>query len=182
MLPADNIDPFPFNDTYFQCPDFQFNTAGAGSSGNQDAMPGFAPHLLAAKDQPLLMLRDMDWWVKGLTVAEILSHKLSKQMAHDGGFKLSKEDLLLIEAFNYKVNTKISSKAFSKLPCAFHQRLNNLPSEDCICTCITALSGMEGILIHCKHVTLKFRTRKFQLPAAIFSAIFGVPMPAKFGT
>ncbi|KAG9077339.1 hypothetical protein FRC06_008973, partial [Ceratobasidium sp. 370] len=142
MPPADGADPFTFDDARSWHRDFQFDTPGASSSGNCDAAPAFVPHLVATEDQPPLTLRDTDWWAEGLTTAEVLSHKLSKEMARGGGFKLSEEDLLLVETFNYKVDTKISGKAFSKFPRAFHQQLSDLPSEDRIRMRVTALSGM----------------------------------------
>ncbi|KAG8726490.1 hypothetical protein FRC10_007074, partial [Ceratobasidium sp. 414] len=108
MPPADNVNPFAFNNMCSEHSDFHFDTPGAGLSGSHDTTPVFIPHLIATKAQPPLTLQDADWWVEGLTTAEMLSHKLSEEMVHNEGFKLSKEDLLLIEAFNYKVSMKIS--------------------------------------------------------------------------
>ncbi|KAF8599809.1 hypothetical protein BDV93DRAFT_448691 [Ceratobasidium sp. AG-I] len=65
------------------------------------------------------------------------------------GYDIPDSDMLVMQAFNYKVDTDISGAAFSKLPRAFPTRLNDLPSEKRIRTRVTTLSGMEGVKIDC---------------------------------
>jgi hypothetical protein len=54
-----------------------------------------------------------------------------------------------MQAFNYKVDTDTSGSAFSKLPCAFPTRLDDLPSEKHIRTRIKTLTGIQGVKIEC---------------------------------
>jgi hypothetical protein len=65
------------------------------------------------------------------------------------GAKLSDSDKLIIEGFNYKVNTDISGCAFGKLPRAFPTRLGDLPSEQRIRTRAKTLAAFDGVKIDC---------------------------------
>lgn len=57
--------------------------------------------------------------------------------------------MLAIEAFNYKVNTDITGRAFGKLRRAFPSRLGDLPNEPAVRKVAAALSGFCGREIHC---------------------------------
>jgi hypothetical protein len=63
--------------------------------------------------------------------------------------KLPRHQRLLVQAFNYKVNTDISGVAYSKLRRAFPDRLADLPSHARLRTQIGAISGMRGARIDC---------------------------------
>ncbi|KAF8600273.1 hypothetical protein BDV93DRAFT_401157, partial [Ceratobasidium sp. AG-I] len=64
------------------------------------------------------------------------------------GEKLSALDMLYIRAFNFKVDTDITGRAYSKLPRAFPE-LDQLPTEHRMRTRIAFLSGIKGVRIDC---------------------------------
>lgn len=64
-------------------------------------------------------------------------------------FYLPTNEKLLVQAFNYKVNTGISGIACSKLRRAFPDRIVDLPTSDKLHSRIGALAGLRGAAIDC---------------------------------
>ncbi|KAF8601798.1 hypothetical protein BDV93DRAFT_410381, partial [Ceratobasidium sp. AG-I] len=64
------------------------------------------------------------------------------------GDKLSALDMLIIRAFNFKVDTDITSRAYDKLPRAFPE-LDQLPTEHRMHARVAFLSGIQGVRIDC---------------------------------
>ncbi|QRV74283.1 Transposase family tnp2 [Ceratobasidium sp. AG-Ba] len=88
-------------------------------------------------------------WLKGLTTSDILRMRAIGDLAKNHRFRLPPGDIKLIRAFNYKVDTDISGRAFSKLPRAFPNELGDLPSEQVIRNRASFLSAFDPILIEC---------------------------------
>ncbi|KAG9079918.1 hypothetical protein FRC06_007318 [Ceratobasidium sp. 370] len=134
-------------------PDFLLDTPGAGPS-DQAQVPPRAFHsppvtVEEVEDEPPITLADLPGWPRGLTAEDVLDQELVAELMRDGGFQLPDEDGLLVEGFNYKVDTKITGRAFSKLPRAFPGRLGDLPTEERIRTRVATLAGIQGVFLDC---------------------------------
>ncbi|QRV85537.1 Transposase family Tnp2 protein [Ceratobasidium sp. AG-Ba] len=125
------------DDYRFRHPDFHLDTPGAGPSSG--ALPSI--------NEKLAALYEQQPWLKGLTGDQISRMRTQEDIARKGGFKLSLEDKLLAQAFNYKVYTDITGKAFDLLPHAFPQFHLPKPSE--YDTRVAKLSGIKGTRIDC---------------------------------
>ncbi|QRV96812.1 Transposase family Tnp2 protein [Ceratobasidium sp. AG-Ba] len=88
-------------------------------------------------------------WLKGLMTSNILQMRAIGDLAKSNRFWLFPGDMKLIRAFNYKVDTDISGRAFSKLPQAFPDELGDLPSEQVIRNRASFLSAFDPILVEC---------------------------------
>ncbi|QRV84668.1 Transposase family tnp2 [Ceratobasidium sp. AG-Ba] len=108
--------------------DFQHDTPGAGPLGS-----GYTPSaprtIDETPDRRTRKLLERAPWLKGLTARDIGRMQAIGDLAVKGAFKLPPESMRLVRAFNYKVDTDISGRAFSKLPRAFPDELGTLPSE-----------------------------------------------------
>ncbi|KAH7325403.1 hypothetical protein B0J17DRAFT_541479, partial [Rhizoctonia solani] len=65
------------------------------------------------------------------------------------GQQLPEHHRLTVQAFNYKVDTDISGRAYSKLPCAFPDHLADLPMEPTLQKQINKISAFGARVIDC---------------------------------
>ncbi|KAG9084992.1 hypothetical protein FRC06_003777 [Ceratobasidium sp. 370] len=137
-------------DARLRHPDFAHDTAGAGPSGHA-ALPGFAPPIPdRLADTPIVTLADADEpWLRGLSAEDIIRQEVQAEIAREGGHHLLEDDMLTVQAFNYKVTTDITGRAFEQLPRAFPTRLGDLPSEDRIRSRAASLAGIQGVRFDC---------------------------------
>ncbi|KAG9126384.1 hypothetical protein FRC07_003631 [Ceratobasidium sp. 392] len=134
-------------DVRLRHPDFRLDSPGAGPSSR---LPSPLPFFQAdATDDPLVALYEMQPWLRGLSEEDIARMRTQEDIAKDGGFQLSPDDLLLAEAFNYKVTLDATGCAFETLPYAFPGRLDGFPRESEYTTRILQLTGMKGTRIDC---------------------------------
>ncbi|KAG9091954.1 hypothetical protein FRC06_000314, partial [Ceratobasidium sp. 370] len=95
------------------------------------------------EDEPPITLADLPEWPWGVTAEDVLDQELVAELMRDRGFQLPDEDGLLMEGFNYKVDTKINGHTFSKLPHAFPGWLGDLPTKEHICTHVASLASIQ---------------------------------------
>jgi hypothetical protein len=145
-------------------PDFRFDTPGScpGPSSQAQSLRFASP----LPDDGEIMLHDVFPWIENLNTETYLASKYLAQLVRTGGklvqpivhvcllthwteHKLPRHQRLLLQDFNYKVNTDISGVAYSKLCIAFPTRLRDLPTHSQLRTCIGVLSGMRDTRIDC---------------------------------
>ncbi|CEL62958.1 hypothetical protein RSOLAG1IB_12612 [Rhizoctonia solani AG-1 IB] len=135
-------------------PDFQFDTPGAGPGpSSQDQSPWFAPYNPSDpaeeeadnNNDPLAALP----WMHGLAPHNYYELNIQQELLRKGGLKLPNYDRFTVQAFNYKVDTDISGRAYSKLPCAFPDHLADLPMEPGLQRQIDKISAFGARAIHC---------------------------------
>ncbi|QRV98713.1 Transposase family Tnp2 protein [Ceratobasidium sp. AG-Ba] len=128
--------------------DFQHDTPGAGPLGS-----GYTPSaprtIDETPDRRTRKLLERAPWLKGLTARDIGRMQAIGDLAVKGAFKLPPESMRLVRAFNYKVDTDISGRAFSKLPRAFPDELGTLPSEKIVRKRAARLSGFDPLRVDC---------------------------------
>ncbi|CCO38023.1 hypothetical protein BN14_12185 [Rhizoctonia solani AG-1 IB] len=128
----------------------RFDTPGAGPGpSTRQYSPRFLPEPLPDNAAHPFTLKDIHPELAGMDILDYVTQTTRAQMIHDGGQRLDNADMLAIEAFNYKVNTDISSRAYGKLRQAFPGRLGDLPTEPRLKKYIKTLSGLAGREIHC---------------------------------
>ncbi|QRV81412.1 hypothetical protein RhiJN_09427 [Ceratobasidium sp. AG-Ba] len=88
-------------------------------------------------------------WLKGLTTNQILKMRAIGDLVKKGSLKLCYSNLCIVQAFNYKVDTDISGRAFSKLARAFPEELGTLPTKFITRSCASFLSGFDPIHLDC---------------------------------
>jgi hypothetical protein len=59
------------------------------------------------------------------------------------------DDMKAVRTFNYKVDTDMTARAYSKLPCAFPKQLGDLPKHYALRSHIACISGIKGVQIDC---------------------------------
>ncbi|KAB5587533.1 hypothetical protein CTheo_9027 [Ceratobasidium theobromae] len=79
----------------------------------------------------------------GLTAEEILQLGFEQTIAQTHATTLTERDHYVLEAFNYRVSTRISARAFDDLRYAFRKQLNDLPTIFEVQTRVAALSGLQ---------------------------------------
>ncbi|QRV80041.1 Transposase family Tnp2 protein [Ceratobasidium sp. AG-Ba] len=134
--------PSSGEDTRLCHPDFRLDSPGAGPSSQ------FPSSLLCSPidtGDPLTTLYKEQPWLKGLSAEDIVRMRTQEEIAREGGFKLSPEDLLVAEALNYKVTIDATGYAYEAIPHAFPGRLNGFPDESEYTLLVAQLTGMKGI-------------------------------------
>ncbi|KAG9075503.1 hypothetical protein FRC06_010063, partial [Ceratobasidium sp. 370] len=124
-FPMGSSDPQPdAEDARLRQPDFANDTPGAGPSGHATPPDSAPPPAHEPDDTPPTTLADANEpWLRGLSAEDIVSQELRLRSP------AKEDDVLTVQAFNYKVTTDITGRAFEKLPHAFPTRLGDLPSE-----------------------------------------------------
>ncbi|QRV81550.1 Transposase family tnp2 [Ceratobasidium sp. AG-Ba] len=146
-LPFDPLRELGF-DARARHKDFALDTPGAGPAPREQ--PPIARRTIDDRpDARTRALLEQAPWLKGLTAVDIGRMQAMGDLVKKGAYKLPHGSLKLIRAFNYKVDTDISGRAFSKLPRAFPDELGTLPSEKIIRKRASRLSGFDPIRIHC---------------------------------
>ncbi|QRW08839.1 Transposase family tnp2 [Ceratobasidium sp. AG-Ba] len=138
--------PSSGEDTRLRHPDFRLDSPGAGPSSQ------FPSSLLCSPidtGDPLTTLYKEQPWLKGLSAEDIVRMRTQEEIAREGGFKLSPEDLLVAEALNYKVTVDATGYAYEAIPHAFPGRLNGFPDESEYTLLVAQLTGMKGVHIDC---------------------------------
>ncbi|QRV81791.1 Transposase family Tnp2 protein [Ceratobasidium sp. AG-Ba] len=136
----------PPEDVRLRNPDFRLDSPGAGPSSRLPSPILCSPN---NKNDPLATVYEAQPWLEGLSAEEIACMRTQEEIAKDGGFKLSPEDLLVAEAFNYKVTIDATGYAYEAIPHAFPGRLNGFPDESEYTSRIAQLTGMKGVRIDC---------------------------------
>lgn len=147
--------------------DFALDTPGAGPSQEMDPyaeLQQYAAETDQQRAEPLPTLADHAEWIRGLSAQETLEQEIEVELDRSGGKyptvgvdyfvnlfsgrQLDPADLATVRAFNYKVDTDISTTAFEKLPRAFPE-LSTVQSLYRTRTRIARLSGVKGVDIDC---------------------------------
>ncbi|QRV80885.1 Transposase family tnp2 [Ceratobasidium sp. AG-Ba] len=115
-----------------------------------------------ALPDPGVTLGEAQPWLRGLTAWQIVQNELIAEVARGGGPKLSDSDMLLVRGFNYKIDTGITARAYSKLPRAF-PNLDGLPTESVMKRRAAVLAGVSGVRIHCCVDSCVAFTGKYEL-------------------
>ncbi|QRV97963.1 Transposase family Tnp2 protein [Ceratobasidium sp. AG-Ba] len=139
LSPMDEDEPLRY-------PDFELDTPGAGPPPSPSPVP---PAPTDSIDDPLAAIYETQPWLKGLSADDIARMQAQEEIAKSGGFQLSPEDLLLAEAFNYRVTLDATGRAIETLPYAFPGRLDGFPKESEYTSRIIKLTGMKGVRIDC---------------------------------
>ncbi|QRV79766.1 Transposase family tnp2 [Ceratobasidium sp. AG-Ba] len=130
--------------------DFEHDTPGAGPAPHEPPpIPTARTTIDDRPDARTSALLEQAPWLKGLTAADIGRMQALGDLVKKGSYKLPPASLRIIRAFNYKVDTDISGRAFSKLPRAFPDELGTLPSEKVVRKRADRLCGFDPIRIHC---------------------------------
>ncbi|KAG9082756.1 hypothetical protein FRC07_014117, partial [Ceratobasidium sp. 392] len=88
----------------------------------------------------------------GMTEEEILGLSFAREMMSEVDYSLFTErDRYILDCFNFRVSTRISSQAFHDLRYAFPGRLDNMPSLFEIQTRVLGLSGLAPVMYDCCH-------------------------------
>ncbi|KAG9090141.1 hypothetical protein FS749_000788 [Ceratobasidium sp. UAMH 11750] len=137
-----------YTDSPLRHPDFTLDTLGAGPSRLPDPLDA-APHHFEDEDEdedePLApTLGETAPWLEGLCARDIVAQEVEAKLMR--GQKLSESDLLTARAFNFKVNTDMSAKAFGKMRQAF-PAFHDLPSYDHTRTRMANLSRIHGVRV-----------------------------------
>ncbi|KAG9076001.1 hypothetical protein FS749_012268 [Ceratobasidium sp. UAMH 11750] len=137
-----------YTDSPLRHPDFTLDTLGASPSRLPDPLDT-APHCFKDEDEdePLApTLGETAPWLEGLSARDIVAQEVEAKLMR--GQKLSESDLLTARAFNFKVDTNMSAKAFGKMRQAF-PAFHDLPSYDRTRTRMANLSGIHGVRVDC---------------------------------
>ncbi|KAF8676920.1 Transposase family tnp2 [Rhizoctonia solani] len=133
-------------------PNFRFVTPGAGPGpSSREQSPRFAPYNPAEEEEeeeeedPLAALP----WMHGIAPHDYYELIVQEELLRKGGLRLPDYHRLTVQAFNYKVDTDISGRAYSKLPRAFPDHLANLPMEPKLQRQIDKISAFGARAIHC---------------------------------
>ncbi|QRV89782.1 Transposase family tnp2 [Ceratobasidium sp. AG-Ba] len=117
-------------------PELQFKTSGAGPSclDNPLDRPGdVPPHPITNNPaDPGVTLGEAEPWLRGLTAWQRVQNELVAELA--------------LRGFNYKIDTGITARAYSKLPRAF-PTLEDLPTELVMRKRVAVLAGVQGVRI-----------------------------------
>ncbi|QRW03344.1 Transposase family tnp2 [Ceratobasidium sp. AG-Ba] len=131
---------------------YEFDSSHAGPSNENAVRTPFQfvhEEYYEHEDEEELRARGVSTWDDGLTPLERLSQALPADAARTGGYRLTEDDLLNIDAFNFKIDTDITSCTFRKMRRSFQNRLQDVPTEDMLYSRITELSGTKAKRIHC---------------------------------
>lgn len=144
---------YPTGSPELEHPDFCHDTPGAGPGPTSRAgSPQFAPCRrgvrYCAEDDNGVSLIDGDRW-NGLMPSQYYAQMKQDDLLNGGGLKLSVDDKLTVQGFNFKVSTDISGWAYSKLSRAFPDRLGDLPMDRRLESRISKIAALTGELYHC---------------------------------
>ncbi|CAE6471640.1 unnamed protein product [Rhizoctonia solani] len=88
-------------------------------------------------------------WTNGLTARECYAQDAQHELLQQGGLQSPEYHRLTVQAFDYKVDTNISGRAYTKLPRAFPDHLGDLPMDPKLQKQINKISEFTSRSIHC---------------------------------
>ncbi|CAE6388809.1 unnamed protein product, partial [Rhizoctonia solani] len=131
---------YPMGSPEREHPDFRHDTPGAGPGpGSRAHSPRFAPDNNA----------DPPPWMNGLTPRDYYAQRAQRALLRHGAFRLPDYHRLTVQAFNYKVDTDVTGRAYAKLRRAFPDRLNDLPMDPALQAQATKISAYDAHDVHC---------------------------------